>query len=228
MKLSPDHRVLALQRTTKTVIFVNHAPGLDASECGHARGPAPALHQLTQRCPAPRRYAQGAKAKSGADIVGFHWTAPLEILLVTNLGLELFQVVPEKRALRALKSVAQPLAWANYSVGGRALAAGAAAGYVLTLPSAAAAAGLAKPAAGRDLAPGQHPGALLYQSQPSARAAAPWRRPGGSPHPPHPAAAAPTQKSVITKLPTFEVELPSGPNQLTLRLAERDVNMATM
>lgn len=70
IKFSPDMNILAIQRSNSSVEFVNYSPvaGLDNIE-----------------------YSQPCKGKN-ASILGFVWTHGNEILLVTDYGVELFQV----------------------------------------------------------------------------------------------------------------------------------------
>lgn len=70
IKFSPDMNVLAIQRTNLSVEFVNYSSvnGLDHVE-----------------------YSQSCKGKN-ATILGFVWTHGTEILVVTDHGVELFQV----------------------------------------------------------------------------------------------------------------------------------------
>ena len=70
IKFSPDMNVLAIQRTNSSVEFVNYSSvsGLDHVE-----------------------YSQSCKGKS-ATILGFVWIHGTEILVVTDHGVELFQV----------------------------------------------------------------------------------------------------------------------------------------
>lgn len=70
IKFSPDMNVLAIQRTNSSVEFVNYSSvsGLDHVE-----------------------YSQSCKGKN-ATILGFVWTHGNEILVVTDHGVELFQV----------------------------------------------------------------------------------------------------------------------------------------
>jgi len=70
IKFSPDMNILAIQRTNSSVEFVNYSAvsGLDHVE-----------------------YSQSCKGKN-ATILGFVWTHGTEILVVTDHGVELFQV----------------------------------------------------------------------------------------------------------------------------------------
>ncbi|KYN19581.1 Uncharacterized protein C18orf8 like protein [Trachymyrmex cornetzi] len=89
IKFSPDMNVLAIQRTNSSVEFVNYSSvsGLDHVE-----------------------YSQSCKGKS-ATILGFVWTHGNEILVVTDHGVELFQVNPEKRNVKALKCLSLGINW---------------------------------------------------------------------------------------------------------------------
>ncbi|XP_076661245.1 regulator of MON1-CCZ1 complex protein bulli [Halictus rubicundus] len=92
IKFSPDMNILAIQRTNASVEFVNYSPvtGLDNIE-----------------------YSQPCKGKN-ATILGFVWTHGNEILFVTDYGVELFQVNPEKRNVRALKCLILGINWFVY------------------------------------------------------------------------------------------------------------------
>ncbi|KMQ88657.1 Uncharacterized protein C18orf8-like protein [Lasius niger] len=89
IKFSPDMNVLAIQRTNTSVEFVNYSSvsGLDHVE-----------------------YSQPCKGKN-ATILGFVWTHGTEILVVTDHGVELFHVNPEKRTIRALKCLSLGVNW---------------------------------------------------------------------------------------------------------------------
>jgi len=70
IKFSSDMNILAIQRTSSSVEFVNYSPvsGLDHIE-----------------------YSQSCKGKN-TTILGFVWTHGTEILVVTDHGVELFHV----------------------------------------------------------------------------------------------------------------------------------------
>lgn len=89
IKFSSDMNVLAIQRSTSSVQFVNYSPvsGLDSLE-----------------------YTQPCKGKNSI-ILGFVWTHGTEILVVTDHGVELFHVNPEKRSVRALKCLSLGVNW---------------------------------------------------------------------------------------------------------------------
>ncbi|XP_076682897.1 regulator of MON1-CCZ1 complex protein bulli [Andrena cerasifolii] len=92
IKFSPDMNILAIQRTNTSVEFVNYSPnsGLDNIE-----------------------YSQPCKGKN-ATILQFVWTHGNDVLLVTDNGVELFQVNPEKRSVRALKCLSLGVHWFVY------------------------------------------------------------------------------------------------------------------
>ncbi|KAH0952429.1 hypothetical protein HN011_011677 [Eciton burchellii] len=89
IKFSSDMNILAIQRTSSSVEFVNYSPvsGLDHIE-----------------------YSQSCKGKN-TTILGFVWTHGTEILVVTDHGVELFHVNPEKRSVRALKCLSLGINW---------------------------------------------------------------------------------------------------------------------
>ncbi|XP_066997555.1 regulator of MON1-CCZ1 complex [Anabrus simplex] len=87
IKFSPDQQVLAIQRTKTSVEFVNFLGDMDQVE-----------------------YSQSCKGKNTV-ILGFVWTCNNEIVFVTDHGVELFQVLPEKRTLKALKSHSLGVKW---------------------------------------------------------------------------------------------------------------------
>ncbi|PAA92675.1 hypothetical protein BOX15_Mlig007639g2, partial [Macrostomum lignano] len=107
MKFSADCRILAVQRSSTAVEFVNFAT---------AGGAADTVE-----------YSQTCKTKA-AQILGFQWTqaANHEVLYVTDCGLELFSVTPEKRSLRLVKSAAQQCNWYawHHAAGTAALSSG--------------------------------------------------------------------------------------------------------
>ncbi|XP_020288315.1 uncharacterized protein C18orf8 isoform X2 [Pseudomyrmex gracilis] len=89
IKFSPDMNILAIQRTNSSVEFVNYSSvsGLDHVE-----------------------YSQPCKGKN-ATILGFVWTHGTEILVITDHGVELFHVNPEKRNVKALKCLSLGVNW---------------------------------------------------------------------------------------------------------------------
>lgn len=55
-------------------------------------------------------YSQSSKNRN-ASILGFVWAQADEIIIVTDQGVELFQVIPERRCLKALKNVTANVNW---------------------------------------------------------------------------------------------------------------------
>ncbi|XP_028924175.1 regulator of MON1-CCZ1 complex isoform X1 [Ornithorhynchus anatinus] len=80
IKFSLGNKILAVQRTSKIVDFLNFIPD------------SPQL-EYTQEC----------KTKN-ANILGFCWTSSTEIVFITDQGIEFYQVLPEKRSLKLLKN----------------------------------------------------------------------------------------------------------------------------
>uniref|UniRef100_A0A7N4P142 Regulator of MON1-CCZ1 n=1 Tax=Sarcophilus harrisii TaxID=9305 RepID=A0A7N4P142_SARHA len=90
IKFSLGNKILAVQRTAKTVDFLNFLP-----DCPHL--------EYTQEC----------KTKN-ANILGFCWTSSTEIVFITDQGIEFYQVLPEKRSLKLLKSQNINVNWYMY------------------------------------------------------------------------------------------------------------------
>ncbi|XP_037661480.1 regulator of MON1-CCZ1 complex isoform X2 [Choloepus didactylus] len=90
IKFSLENKILAVQRTSKTVEFSNFIP--DSSQL-----------EYTQEC----------KTKN-ANILGFCWTSSTEIVFITDQGIEFYQVLPEKRNLKLLKSQNINVNWYIY------------------------------------------------------------------------------------------------------------------
>ncbi|XP_036101604.1 regulator of MON1-CCZ1 complex isoform X5 [Molossus molossus] len=90
IKFSLENKILAVQRTSKTVEFSNFIP--DSSQL-----------EYTQEC----------KTKN-ANILGFCWTSSTEIVFITDQGIEFYQVLPEKRNLKLLKSQNINVNWYMY------------------------------------------------------------------------------------------------------------------
>ena len=92
MKLSPDQRVLAVQRTSRTVQFINVYPGASTQE-----------------------YVQSCKSRSSAHLLGFSWTTASEIAFFTSQGVELYAVNPERRTTKCLKTANVTTNWHVYN-----------------------------------------------------------------------------------------------------------------
>uniref|UniRef100_A0A8C3CW27 Regulator of MON1-CCZ1 n=1 Tax=Cairina moschata TaxID=8855 RepID=A0A8C3CW27_CAIMO len=90
IKFSLGNKILAVQRTSKSVDFLNFIPD------------SPQL-EYTQEC----------KTKN-ANILGFCWTSSTEIVFITDQGIEFYQVLPEKRSLKLLKNQSINVNWYMY------------------------------------------------------------------------------------------------------------------
>ncbi|XP_046571702.1 LOW QUALITY PROTEIN: regulator of MON1-CCZ1 complex-like [Haliotis rubra] len=89
IKFSPDKKILAIQRSQKSVEFINF----------HSDMPADQME-----------YSQTCKGKS-TQIIGFIWTSVNEIAFITDHGIEHYQIAPERRSLRNLKTVSLQVNW---------------------------------------------------------------------------------------------------------------------
>lgn len=87
IKFSPDHRILAIQRSSKCIDFMNFYAGASAEE-----------------------YSQSCKGRS-TQIIGFCWTGSNDVVFVTNQGIEFYQTQPEKSTLKLLKHYHAPVNW---------------------------------------------------------------------------------------------------------------------
>ncbi|XP_021418199.1 regulator of MON1-CCZ1 complex isoform X3 [Oncorhynchus mykiss] len=90
IKFSIGNKILAVQRTPKSVDFISFIPDYPHLEC-------------SQEC----------KMKN-ASILGFCWTNWNEIVFVTDQGIEFYQVLPDKRSLKLLKSQSVNVNWYMY------------------------------------------------------------------------------------------------------------------
>uniref|UniRef100_A0A8D0AP55 Regulator of MON1-CCZ1 n=1 Tax=Sander lucioperca TaxID=283035 RepID=A0A8D0AP55_SANLU len=90
IKFSIGNKILAVQRTLKSVDFINFIPDYPHTE-------------FTQEC----------KTKN-ASVLGFCWTNWNEIVFITDQGIEFYQVFPDKRSLKLLKSQSINVNWYQY------------------------------------------------------------------------------------------------------------------
>lgn len=86
IKFSPDQKVLAAQRTYSSVEFMNFNGSTIEQE-----------------------YSQSCKKNS--MIFGFVWSQINEVALITDHGIELYLVIPEKKTLKPLKYVSLTVQW---------------------------------------------------------------------------------------------------------------------
>lgn len=93
IKFSSDLRILAVQRSQRTVEFINfHSGNADSSE-----------------------YSQTCKGKN-TKLIGFNWISGSEIIFITDHGLELYQVTAEKKMLRSVKTISISINWFTFMV----------------------------------------------------------------------------------------------------------------
>lgn len=86
IKFSPHLKVLAVQRSNSSVEFMNfNGATLDV--------------EYTQSC------------KKNSNILGFVWSQHNEVAFMTDHGIELYMVLPEKRSLKYLKTTSVAVQW---------------------------------------------------------------------------------------------------------------------
>ncbi|XP_056290628.1 regulator of MON1-CCZ1 complex [Pseudoliparis swirei] len=90
IKFSIGNKILAVQRTLKSVDFINFIPDYPHTE-------------FTQEC----------KTKN-ASVLGFCWTSWNELVFITDQGIEFYQVLPDKRSLKLLKSQSINVNWYQF------------------------------------------------------------------------------------------------------------------
>ncbi|KAJ8915777.1 hypothetical protein NQ315_004589 [Exocentrus adspersus] len=86
IKFSLDHKVLAVQRTNNSVEFMN-------------------FNDTSIDC----EYSQSCKKNS--NILGFVWLHINEVAIMTDHGVELYLVIPEKKSLKHLKTLSANIQW---------------------------------------------------------------------------------------------------------------------
>ncbi|GJQ71143.1 hypothetical protein Trydic_g1045 [Trypoxylus dichotomus] len=86
IKFSLNKKILAVQRTTSSVEFMNfNGTSIEA--------------EYSQNC------------KKNSSVLGFVWSQNNEVALVTDHGIELYLVIPEKRSLKHLKTTSVTVQW---------------------------------------------------------------------------------------------------------------------
>lgn len=86
IKFSLDHKILAVQRKNNSVEFMNFdGTSLDT--------------EYSQAC------------KKNSNILGFIWSSNVEVAFVTDHGVELYLVIPEKKNLKHLKTTPVTVQW---------------------------------------------------------------------------------------------------------------------
>ncbi len=95
IKLSPDQKILAVQRAQADVQFIG-------------------VNQLgSNGIFDSRQYSQGCKTKN-AVILGFSWTGPNEIAYFTDHGIEIYLVLHERRILKSVRNQSATFAWYTF------------------------------------------------------------------------------------------------------------------
>ncbi|XP_038206383.1 regulator of MON1-CCZ1 complex [Zerene cesonia] len=97
IKFSPDHKVLAIQRNLEAQI------------------PMVEFANFKDLAPTNVEYSHTCKWKN-AKILGFVWPKVNEIAFITDHGIELLQVYPEKKQLKTIKSTSFSGAWFSWCV----------------------------------------------------------------------------------------------------------------
>lgn len=87
IKFSLDHKVLAVQRTNNSVEFINF------------NGLVMVNSEYSQTC------------KKNSNILGFVWSNTNEVAFITDHGIELYMVIPEKKSLKHLKTTSATVQW---------------------------------------------------------------------------------------------------------------------
>lgn len=104
VKLSPDQTVMAIQRSRKSVEFMNRPQYSATSEGTTVAGDATRMVEYSQAC----------KAKS-ASMIGFAWTGfGNDIIFVTDQSVELYEVQPQRKCLRYIKLYTMQVNWFIY------------------------------------------------------------------------------------------------------------------
>lgn len=86
IKFSPDHKILAVQRANNSVEFMNFdGTTLDV--------------EYSQAC------------KKNSNVLGFVWSQINEVALITDHGIELYMVIPDKKSLKHLKTTSATVQW---------------------------------------------------------------------------------------------------------------------
>lgn len=91
IKFSPNQQILAIQRSSKSVEFQN----------------------FINQEPDGVEYSQPCRGSSTV-IVGFVWVSNTDFIMITSQGMEHYQVVPEKRTVRAVKNHSIQSNWFVY------------------------------------------------------------------------------------------------------------------
>ena len=88
IKFSPNHKILAIQRSLKNVDLMNFQNGKIVED----------------------EYSVSCKGRS-TQIMGFIWTSLNELAVVTNQGIDFYQIQPEKSSVKMVKSFSVNVNW---------------------------------------------------------------------------------------------------------------------
>ena len=92
IKFSPNQQILAVQRSAQSVEFLN----------------------FVNQQPDGLEYSQNCRGSS-TSILNFVWVSNVDFIIVTNQGLEHYQITPEKRSVKSIKSHSlHPSNWIVY------------------------------------------------------------------------------------------------------------------
>lgn len=89
IKFSSDNNILAVQRTENSVEFISFVNN------------EPVISEMIVH-------------KSKNTIFGFVWVAQREVALIGNTGIELFQILPEKKHLKLIKACNITVNWFSW------------------------------------------------------------------------------------------------------------------
>lgn len=91
IKFSPDRHILAVQRSQTSVEFANY------------NGDGSLSAEYSQSC------------RKGSKMLGFIWTGPSYVAFITDNGVEPFQVLHERRSVKALKAITATADWFKWN-----------------------------------------------------------------------------------------------------------------
>lgn len=102
IKFNPDLSILAIKRNSNSVEFLNFAP-IPPTPLSARSSMTTSTTTVTILQPDTIEYSQLSKTKA-SKLYDFNWLSEKEILFVTDQSIEHYILLPEKRALRPVKS----------------------------------------------------------------------------------------------------------------------------
>nr|XP_054592142.1 regulator of MON1-CCZ1 complex isoform X1 [Nothobranchius furzeri] len=114
IKFSIGNKILAVQRTSKSVDFINFIPDYPHMEFTQECKVRQPLGQTSPFPPVPSVTLCVALQTKNANVLGFCWTSWNEIVFITDQGVEFYQVFPDKRSLKLQKSQNINVNWYQY------------------------------------------------------------------------------------------------------------------